>query len=262
MFATLTEEMVKVPQSDEIQHLQLEKIVRLYETLLQVSPHESSLRHDLALGLNRLGEIHHRLGLVADSQQTWRRSCELLWQLIANAPEETDYRKTLAQNLDYQFHLFLHDVGRPCSAEYLVRQRMDLLRELIGDLAGDLDSQRQLALALTAYGELLSQSGRMSAATDQLLQALELWRRISEKSADPWRDAPQMARTHQRLGTVQMQQCEWDRAAGQLGEALRLQQWAAKNSEPKYQNDLRRLTRFWLDCSVELCLLARRGSSG
>ena len=127
MFSTLVDDLANIPQSDEIQHLQLEKTLALYETLLAAKPTEPTLRHDLAIGLNYLGEIHHRLGLFSDAEQTLQRSNRLLWQLVAASPNERSFRKSLAENLELQFHLSLDDVGRRCAAENLIRQRIVLL---------------------------------------------------------------------------------------------------------------------------------------
>lgn len=232
MFATLIDELAKLPQSDEVQHVQVEKTLALYETLIAAKPSEHALRHDLAIGLNQLGEIHHRLGHISDSEESLRRASRLLWQLVASAPDEPSFQESLAENLKLQFHIYLDDVGRRCAAENLIRQRIELLRKLIRRVPSDLDYARELACSLTAYGELLTQLGQQTAAVEQFLQAQDVWWRICQQTSDPSRDTPQLVRSHQKLGDLRIRQMQWEQAAEQLREALRLCQDVTDDSDP------------------------------
>lgn len=218
LFESAEDELSGVPNSDRFRHDLLEDALVFYQALLQETPEDDSLRYDLAVALNRVADINHRLGSGTHAESASLRAFNYFQQLAKKYPDSPQYQFELAQIIGDRSEICLARTGRRDHAEAFARQRIRLLSGLLGRYPNRSQYQAELALAWSSSGRLLSEMGSYEEALESLDQAMMIWEKIipNSNTADY---SSGLAGTHQRLASVYMSTNQLEEAEQHLTRA-------------------------------------------
>jgi serine/threonine protein kinase len=156
-----------------------------YEELAGQFPDRREYRNRLSETLRDASQLLQQTGKLAEAEGVLRRSLAVAEQLRAEVPGQPDYARTLATAL-----LDLADVeadrGRFAESEGPARRGCDLMRGLVGNLAGQGHPLDRLLLtaALTQLGVAQRELGRADEARVTLAEAVKRGRGLVERGGD------------------------------------------------------------------------------
>jgi tetratricopeptide (TPR) repeat protein len=211
--------MAGTPRLMELQRQQLEDALTFYQEVLkgQDDP-DPAVRFDASRAYIQTAVAQITLGQGAPAIDNLRRAQALLEALVAEHPEEAEYRGRLASCL---LNLSNCPIPRP-QAEEQIRQARDLLERLVAEHPDVAGWHNELATSYMDLGRLFQTNKQPGRAVPEYLRAVAIRTRLTRELPDVARYKSQLAGNYVNLGLAQHQTghpAEADKAF-QAAEAL------------------------------------------
>ncbi len=205
------------PRSELKRRRLLERALAFYQQLLQDRGNDPSLRKEMALAHQRLGDIRRLLEDRAGAEEAYGRAIAQFDRLRAEAPADPDNRQYLADA-----HNFRGEVFRAASRREEARADYAAARALQEQLAADFpdrpDYRRDLARTRYNQGLLLAEGGGPAAAEQEFDGAIGLLGPLARgDAADEYRH--HLARAYLDRATVRRRRDRGAEARADCDEA-------------------------------------------
>src|SRR5262249_34205807 len=139
------------------------KALAFYQEFAREHSADPTARAAEAEAEHRAAQIHLRLGELADAEQAYRRSVNILELLVAEFPAVPGYRNGLAVHIRDLGDLLL-DSGRHAESEWALRRAVTLHEALVAEYPtvpayrrGQAASENKLAVLLKATGRSMEE---------------------------------------------------------------------------------------------------------
>ncbi|MCG8651020.1 MAG: serine/threonine-protein kinase, partial [Pirellulales bacterium] len=165
-----------IPGTERVRRSVLEETLDFYRSFVVDAASDPSLRAELALTHRRIGSLIQELESPAQAIVHFQRSAAIYEKLIRAEPNEPDFQRQYAQNLNL-LGLALAGSGDFTAAEKTYRQTMDLQRQLVTKSPAQTAYQIDLGLTGNNLGLLLKDTDRGREAGEVLAHSI---RRLTE----------------------------------------------------------------------------------
>ncbi|QDU98706.1 serine/threonine-protein kinase [Lignipirellula cremea] len=175
--------------------------------------------HDLALSLDKLGDVRLALGDAGAAETFYRRGLVINQQRKAASPGDVAAAQDLAvshNNLG-DVKLRLGDVSA-ARAEYAVS--LEIARQLAQAEPGNPEARRNLSVSYDRLGAVNVELGSLPAARDAYLQSLEINRQRALGEPDNIKVRIDLAVAHHHVGDVNLQLDRGEQALESFRESL------------------------------------------
>jgi tetratricopeptide (TPR) repeat protein len=224
VFARATRDLAGVPHSDRIRHALIEDTLHFYDQLYRDRPAEPEVQHDMARAFQQVGEMHVRLGGLAEAEQSFVQANAMLVRLANQHPGVPAYRVSLGHNLRGLAHLQAAQTGHGEQAERLLTERVLLFADLAAGSPQVPDYRCELASALTDRADFFASAGRLREAEADFRQALDLRNRNRDRVVEPADACLGRVSTLHGLANLLLSTCRLSEADQLLREARTRQQ--------------------------------------
>jgi len=217
----------------------LEQALASYEDFAQETGQTEEARASVARAHYRMAIISARLGQHERAEATFRRSQELLKQLVADYPEAPEYRHELTLCSD-KLGSLLRDLGRHAEAEVECRNALAIQKQIVANFPAVGKYRKELAIIHNSLGILLRQMGRLAdAETEWRDYLVDMKQLASDYPTDP-EYRGYLANAHSNLGLMMFQLGRLHEAETELRAAVALVKPLATDfpSSPKYRRML------------------------
>jgi serine/threonine protein kinase/tetratricopeptide (TPR) repeat protein len=229
------------PQMQPLQREFLEKALQFYSEAAQRTGGDPAVRFETAMAHRRMGEIQHKLGQPAVSEEAFRQAVGGLQALANEFPGEMKYRSQLADSL-HQFGVLLGDTGRYGDEEQAHRRALAIDQTLAGRFPTNNGYRGNLGRGHWFLGQVLmwTAPNRRPEAEDAFRSALAIQRKLVADSPAIHEYRHHLAQTYLRLGLTIGYLGRRDEERQALGEAAKLLEDLVEQSPstPAYRNEL------------------------
>jgi tetratricopeptide (TPR) repeat protein/tRNA A-37 threonylcarbamoyl transferase component Bud32 len=201
----------------------LDKMIQYYNESTQDGGVGEEERRRQAQAYQRMGRMNQILGRSQDSEKAYRRAVALGQQLVADFPNQPEFRLELALSHNALGVLLLRANRRPREAESAYVEAMTILRQLAADFPTRYEFRQALAGIQNNLGNLLFETGRPTEAESVQAEALAIRKQLAaDFPTDPiLRRA--LAMSHYNLGGVLHSTGRLEEAEAAYRDALVLQ---------------------------------------
>jgi serine/threonine protein kinase/tetratricopeptide (TPR) repeat protein len=236
---TLTDDVVerqlaRQPRLSDHDRAFLNKIVAHYEGFASLKGDRPECRAMRAEGDLRVGMLRHRLGQLAEARASYMRALQLLQQVVADAPTESDRNNLASSRLNLA--MLLADQGEPREAEAEYRQALVLYGALAANSPME-TVRRNLAACHQNLGIVLGRLAQDKGAEDEYRTALDLRKKLADDfpAVPEYRD--HVAGSYNALGNLLARQEKYEEAAIVFRAALDLRKKLADDypDVPEYR---------------------------
>ncbi len=161
-----------------------EKVLAVYESLLEKDPEDENLQSDLGVSLNNVGRICERLGKGEKALEYYMRSLEISESLVKRDPERTDWQSDLGVSLDNVGSIYERLGEGEKALEYYIRS-LEISESLVKKEPSRTDWQRELGASLSYVGRIHEGLGEGGKALEYYNRLLEIMESLVKK--DPGR---------------------------------------------------------------------------
>ncbi len=216
----------------------LQRLIRHFQRLAQLSGDDRDSLRIQALGHGRVGSILHLLGEAEPARRSLEQAARLYDRLLEQEPEDETFRRGQARVLN-NLAILLAEQGQGAEAEALLQRCVELLQAAL-KRRPDPGTARELALAWNTLGATLAGARQLDRAEAACRQALRLARKYlgGERQDPQTQDA--LARLHLSLAMVLLAQGKRDEAHRHLEQSLSMRQELVQREggNPKYLQGL------------------------
>jgi serine/threonine protein kinase/tetratricopeptide (TPR) repeat protein len=171
------------PYMEQVQREFLLKALVFYEKFSRERGNSARLRLETAKAARRVGDIQHKLDERARAAEAYRGAISKLTQLAAEFPDETVYRRELADAHNHHGHL-LRDEGKLAEAEKAYRLAHELFGALAAEDSKQPDYREGMGGSLFNLGIVLSSQRRTPEAEKAYRQALSVLTPLTKDHPD------------------------------------------------------------------------------
>src|SRR5262249_35263509 len=144
-----------------------------YEAMAQDNVSDPAVRFGVVSALTRVGDIHRLLGQSDQARSAYDRAVAEGEQLVADHPQELNYRSALGSG-HRNLALLLKATGGPVGALAHFRRALELAERLAEDFPAEASCRRQLAGAQNDLGLFLEEQGQWAEGQAHHREALAL----------------------------------------------------------------------------------------
>lgn len=194
------EELAQVPQMEQTRAKLLTKARTFYEGFLRQRPTDEALRLEWAMAQRNLAEIDRLVDRHEQAEDRYRQAIRELKDLAELRPSETIYRRTWASVSDELGQLVkLRDSSR---AEEFFDEAIRL-QEGVSSSDTDPELSQEIARSFYNRGMVRAEQGKLSAAGDDVIAAIETLKSIIDYTDNPDLSVTQeLARCYNNLANI------------------------------------------------------------
>jgi tetratricopeptide (TPR) repeat protein len=177
------------------------RVHRGFSDLAEAEPTRADLQRDLAVSLNKLGDLHRDLGNGAEARTRYEQSLRISERLAEAEPTRADLQRDLAVSLNKLGDLH-SDLGNGAAARTRYEQSLRIRERLAEAEPTRADLQRDLSVSQERLGDLHRDLGNGAEARTRYEQSLRIRERLAEAEptrADLQRD---LSVSQERLGDL------------------------------------------------------------
>jgi serine/threonine protein kinase len=164
----------------------VQAVLNFYDTFARENSTNRALQLEAAKAYRHVGEIYTRLGRAADADAAHRRAAQIYDQLLAAAPDSTDYQCGFA---DAVVWIGFDGQARPGDAD-LLRRAGVIAQTLAAAAPGDPDFAALEARTLAREASAAQAAGRTGDAERILRRAAQIWLQKPRGARRPGRRFP------------------------------------------------------------------------
>ena len=232
-----TKWLAQQPRLEPAQREFLLKALAAYERFTREDEGDSpALRRELALALQRAGEIRLKLGEFKAAESDLRRARAAQRELVTRFLSAPEYRRDLSTTL-VSLALLLQTTGRPAESIAAYYEAVALQRRLVEELPKDTALRRSLVRGNLDLGRVLAIEGRADEAILLQRQSIEISRALVRDFPDEADNRLVLSRSLDCLGTELSGQGQYARALELSRESLAILDELAREfpGEPNYR---------------------------
>ena len=196
------EQLLKQSALEPLRKKMLQDTLHFYEDFLQDHSGDTSLRVEIAMAHTRVGEIRSLTGLSSRAMPEYERAVAAWERLVAEEPNNQEYRARLTRSLCAVGGLFLQREGQLSEALERFQRAQQQVEQLI---PGDLMSaslSAELGMILFNIAEVKARQGHIPEAIELLERVLTLNSPTVTKDLRSIGPCITLARTHMALGKL------------------------------------------------------------
>ena len=179
IFAELLYQTGNVPEANQ----QIDEAKAFQQKLLAGRGDDPLLRWYLAWNQMVLFNALNGMGRPDEATEACRLAIELKRATVASVPEEPEYQRSLAADLQ-QLGVIWMDGGQLDRAEQALNEARDLCERLVENFVSRSDDQLTLARVYISLSDILRRTGRTAPAEDAFQRAWQLQETVASQSPD------------------------------------------------------------------------------
>lgn len=184
-------------------------------------------RRDLAVALNKIGELRARQGDLDAAGKAYRESLDLSRASAAAAPEKALYRRDVSVSLDHLGDLRLAQ-GDPAAARAAYEEALGLRRALVAAAPEEIEPRRDLSVSLNKLADLWSGQGEAEAARAAYAEGLEIARALAKEAPESVAYQRDLSVSLDRMGDLAVERGDLAAARAFYAEGLALRRALAE----------------------------------
>jgi serine/threonine protein kinase len=180
----------------------LDKMIQYYAEFIQEAPATEEERRRQARAYHRMGSMNAILGRrPQESVKAYRRAVALGQQLVADFPNQPEFRLELGSTYN-SLGVLLHHDHRPREAESAYVEAQTIFRQLVADFPTRREFRQSLAGIQNNLGNLRAETGRLREAESVHAEALAIRKQLAADFPTEPILRRALAMSHSNLGWV------------------------------------------------------------
>src|SRR5262249_23023366 len=179
----------------------LEYALQFHEGFLQEDSANPQVRCETAQAYLQVGDIRRALGRSAEAEKAFRRALEVCEQLVADFPDESAYRRRLAQSCTWLGNLLVA-TGRPEEAGPFYQRFHEMWVRWPDHVRNERASRQALAAYHHNQAHHHSSLARLKEAESHYRTAVSLQEQLAREYPETEEYLRGLARSHNGLGVT------------------------------------------------------------